>query len=181
MAPEDVTKNAIDAQIHVIRGASVILDSDLADLYGVSVKALLQAVRRNRKRFPPDFMFPISAQEVTRLRSQIVTSKAPEGRGGRRYQVQAFTEQGVAMLSSVLRSETAVRVNIEIMRAFVRLRQAALVSEKVMALVEDLSQRVDVHDAVIADIVESIRQMVDGRGISRARPIGFTADIEGKD
>ena len=130
-----------------------MLDSDLAALYGVSTGVLLQAVRRNRKRFPADFIFPITAQEVARLRSQIVISKRAEGRGGRRYQVHAFTEQGVAMLSSVLRSETAVRVNIEIMRAFVRLRRAALVSGQVLALVEDLSKRVDVHDAVIADIV----------------------------
>ena len=82
------------------------------------------------------------------------------------------------MLSSVLRSDTAVRVNIEIMRAFVRLRRAAIVSEKVMALVEDLSKRVEVHDAVITDIVESIRQIVEGAGTSRTRPIGFTADLE---
>lgn len=155
-----------------------MLDSDLANLYEVSVKALLQAVRRNRKRFPADFMFPLSAQEVARLRSQFVTSKVREGRGGRRYQVHAFTEQGVAMLSSVLRSETAVRVNIDIMRAFVRLRRAAIVSGQVMALVEDLSKRVDAHDAVIADIVESIRQVVEGPGGHRARPIGFTADLE---
>ncbi len=138
-----------------------MLDSDLAALYAVTVKALLQAVRRNRRRFPSDFMFPLTNQEVANLRSQIVTSKLTEKRGGRRYQVHAFTEQGVAMLSSVLRSETAVRVNIEIMRAFVRLRRAAIVSAQVMALVEDLSKRVDVHDAVITDIVESIRQMRD--------------------
>ena len=165
----------------MIRGVSVMLDFHLANLYGVSVKVLLQAVRRNRKRFPPDFMFPLSAQEVTRLRSQIVTSNSTEKRGGRRYQICAFTEQGVAMLSSVLRSDTAVRVNIEIMRAFVRLRRAAIVSGQVMALVEDLSKRVDVHDAVITDIVESIRQIVEGPGSSRARPIGFTADLERED
>ena len=158
-----------------------MLDLDLASLYGVPVKALLQAVRRNRKRFPSDFLFPVPSQELTRLRSQIVTSKLTERRGGRRYQVHAFTEQGVAMLSSVLRSETAVRVNIEIMRAFVRLRRAAIVSGQVMALVEDLSKRVDVHDAVITDIVESIRQIVEGPGSGRSRPIGFTADVERED
>jgi len=94
----------------------------------------------SRKRFPADFMFSLSPQEVARLRSQIVISKGREKRGGRRYQTQAFTEQGVAMLSSVLRSDTAVRVNIQIMRAFVRLRRAAIVSVQVMALVEDLSK-----------------------------------------
>ena len=177
MASEAVTRSAIDAQIHVIRGMSVILDIDLAALYRVSPGALLQAVRRNRNRFPPDFLFQLNNQELALLKSQSVISN-PGGRGGRRHRNWAFTEQGVAMLSSVLRSDTAVRVNIEIMRAFVRLRRAAIVSEKVMALVEDLSKRVDVHDAVITDIVESIRQMVEGRGSGRARPIGFTADLE---
>jgi hypothetical protein len=153
---------------------------DLAVLFGVTPGALLQGVRRNRLRFPPDFLFQLTNQEVARLKSQSVISNAA-GRGGRRHRNWAFTEQGVAMLSSVLRSETAVRVNIEIMRAFVRLRRAAIVSEKVMALVEDLSNRVDVHDAVIMDIVESIRQMVEGPGKRRARPIGFTADLERED
>jgi hypothetical protein len=178
MDPSETQPAAIDSRIHVIRGVSVMLDFDLADLYGVATGVLLQAVRRNRKRFPADFMFSLSAQEVTRLRSQIVISKTDERRGGRRYQLHAFTEQGVAMLSSVLRSDTAVRVNIQIMRAFVRLRRAAIVSSQVMALVEDLSKRVDVHDAVIADIVESIRRMVETPGADRSRPIGFTADIE---
>lgn len=114
---------------------------DLAVLYGVSTKALLQAIRRNRNRFPSDFMFHLTNQEVTNLRSQIVTSSLARGYGGRRYRPSVFTEQGVAMLSSVLRSETAVRVNIEIMRAFVRLRSAAIVSAQVVALIEDLSNR----------------------------------------
>lgn len=158
----------------------MVLDSDLADLYGVSTKALLQAVRRNRNRFPADFLFQLTNQEVTNLRSQTVTSSLARAYGGRRYRPWAFTEQGVAMLSSVLRSETAVRVNIEIMRAFVRLRSAAIVSAQVMALVEDLSKRVDAHDTVIADIVESIRQMVLEPATGVSRPIGFTADLEGK-
>ena len=177
MVSEDVTKTAIEGRIHAIRGLSVILDTDLAALYRVTPGALLQAVRRNRNRFPPDFIFQLTIQEFARLKSQSVISNPP-GRGGRRHRNWAFTEQGVAMLSSVLRSDTAVRVNIEIMRAFVRLRRAAIVSEKVMALVEDLSKRVEVHDAVITDIVESIRQIVEGPGASRTRPIGFTADLE---
>ncbi len=178
MVSKQGSETGIDVQIRIIRGLSVMLDFDLAHLYGVTTGGLLQAVRRNRKRFPSDFLFSLTAHEVTALRSQIVISKSTERRGGRRYQVHAFTEQGVAMLSSVLRSETAVRVNIEIMRAFVRLRRAALVSSQVMALVEDLSKRVDLHDAVITDIVESIRQLVEGKGNPRSRPIGFTADID---
>jgi hypothetical protein len=181
MSQESSPSEAIDHRIKLVRGQCVMLDSDLAELYGVSTKVLLQAVRRNRKRFPRDFLFPLSPQELTRLRSQIVTSNIIEGRGGRRYQTYAFTEQGVAMLSSVLRSDTAVRVNIEIMRAFVRLRRAAMVSSQLMSLVEDLSKRVDTHDAVISDIVESIRQIVDPPARGRTRPIGFTADLEPPD
>jgi hypothetical protein len=133
------------------------------------------------KPLPADFMFQLSNQEVAILRSQIVTSGLQRGYGGRRYLPWAFTEQGVAMLSSVLRSDTAVRVNIEIMRAFVRLRRAAMVSSQLMALVEDLSKRVDAHDAVISDIVESIRQIMEPPVQGRIRPIGFTADLEAKD
>jgi len=155
-----------------------MLDSDLAALYGVATGVLLQAVRRNRKRFPSDFMFALTDQEFTNLRSQIVISSLSRTYGGRRYRPWVFTEQGVAMLSSVLRSDTAVRVNIQIMRAFVRLRRAAVASDKVMALVEDLSKRVDAHEGVIADIVESIRQMVEAPAQGGSRPIGFTADLE---
>ena len=178
MSHLDQASGTIDTRIFMVRGLSVMLDVDLASLYGVPVKALLQAVRRNEKRFPADFMFQLINQEVANLRSQTVTSSLARGYGGRRYQVRAFTEQGVAMLSSVLRSDAAVQVNIDIMRAFVRLRRAAIVSSQLMALVEDLSKRVDVHDAVIADIVESIRQMVEAPERGRSRPIGFTADLE---
>ena len=171
----------IEQHIRVVRGQSVLLDVELAELYGVRPSALIQAVRRNQSRFPKDFMFQLADQELANLKSQSVISSLRKGHGGRRHRNWAFTEQGVAMLSSVLRSETAVRVNIEIMRAFVRLRRAAVVSNKVMALVEDLSKRVDAQDAVIADIVQSIRQLIDSPGEDRSRPIGFTADIEGPD
>jgi hypothetical protein len=117
----------LETRIFTIRGLSVLLDSDLAELYGVDTKALLQAMRRNADRFPQDFVFSLTEQEVEVLRSQIVTSKPADERGGRRYTRYAFTEQGVAMLSSVLRSATAVQVNIAIMRAFVRLRRASLI------------------------------------------------------
>jgi len=111
----------IERCIHLIRGQRIMLDADLAPLYGVSTRVLTQAVRRNRERFPGDFLFQLVADEVTILRSQTVISSL--GHGGRRYRPYAFTEQGIAMLSSVLRSRRAIRVNVEIMRAFVRLRR----------------------------------------------------------
>src|SRR3989339_479095 len=111
----------VERKIYLIRGHKVMLDSDLAELYEVKTKALMQAVKRNLGRFPLDFMFQLNNQEVMTLRSQFVTSKS--GKGGRRYTPYVFTEQGVAMLSSVLNSERAVHVNIAIMRAFVQMRK----------------------------------------------------------
>jgi hypothetical protein len=119
-----------------------------------------------------------SVQQKSFTHPQFVTSSLARGHGGRRYSTWAFTEQGVAMLSSVLKSKTAVDVNIEIMRAFVRLRRAALASQQLMPLIEDLAKRVDTHDAVIADLVHSIREIVEGPRKSKSRPIGFTVDIE---
>src|SRR5262245_27237112 len=123
---------AIEGRILTARGRKVLLDSDLAALYGVPTKRLLEALRRNRARFPKDFVFQLSNQEVRNLRSRSATSSS---HGGRRFRPFVFTEQGVAMLSSVLRSPAAIAVNIEIMRAFVRLRRAALVSEQVVGLI----------------------------------------------
>jgi hypothetical protein len=117
-----VSVDRIEKSIFVIRGQKVMLDRDLAELYGVPTKVLKQAVKRNIDRFPLDFMFVLTRQQVTDLRSQIVTSSSPKW-GGARYEPMAFTEQGVAMLSSVLRTKRAVQVNIEIMRAFVRIRE----------------------------------------------------------
>ena len=118
-----VAAPAIEKRIYVIRERQVMLDEDLADLYGVETKRLIEQVKRNHERFPVDFMFQLGREEAAALRSQIATSNV--GRGGRRYAPYVFTEQGVAMLSSVLRSKTAVAVNIEIMRAFVELRRVA--------------------------------------------------------
>jgi hypothetical protein len=181
MASRTAASSGIESCIFQVRGMSVMLDTDLAALYEVTTGALLQAMKRNQKWFPRDFVFQLTNQELTNLRSQFVISSLERSYGGRRYGQWAFTEQGVAMLSSILRSDTAVRVNIEIMRAFVRLRRAAVVSSQLMALVEDLSKRVDTHDAVIADIVESIRQMVDPPEHGRTRPIGFTVDLDKPD
>ena len=131
-----------------------MLDADLAELYGVETRALLQAVSRNQKRFPEDFMFQMSKEEYELLRSQIVISK--KGRGGRRYLPYAFTEQGVAMLSSVLRSERAVQVNIEIMRAFVRLRELVATHKELARKLEALEKRYDSQFRVVFDAIREL-------------------------
>ena len=148
-----------------------MLDSDLAELYGVETKNLNKAVKRNLDRFPADFMFQLTAEEAEDLRFQIGTSK-PAGRGGRRYLPNAFTEQGVAMLSSVLRSQRAVQVNIAIMRAFVRLREM-LSSHK------DLARRLDElernYDEKFRVVFEAIRQLMAPPPAPKRRRIGFAA------
>ena len=158
----------IDQRILIIRGQKVLLDSVLADLYGVETKVLLQAVKRNIDRFPEDFMFTLTKQEFNHLRSQIVTSS----RGGRRTPPHAFTEQGVAMLSSVLRSKQAVQVNIEIMRAFVRLRQMLAENSELTARLEQLEQRYDEQFKVVFD---AIRELMKPEEPSK-RPIGYIWD-----
>jgi methyl-accepting chemotaxis protein len=174
--PTAIAIAEVSAQILRIRGLAILLDARLATLYLISPSALMQAVRRNADRFPSDFMFQITNQELTALKSQFVISKPSHGRGGRRALPYAFTEQGVAMLSSVLRSTVAVQVNIEIMRAFVRLRRASLVSRELMKLIEDLSTRVDSHDSTISELVEAIQQLTASPSVPRTLPIGFTAD-----
>ncbi len=155
--------------IHSIRGERVMLDADLAELYGVETKVLLQAVKRNLERFPPDFMFQLTKQEFNDLRSQIVTSRW----GGRRYPPYAFSEHGVAMLSSVLRSPQAIAVNIEIVRAFVRMRKLSFASEELARNIDELDRRVSKHDKAIAEIIEAIRQLMAPPPPGSSRPIGF--------
>ncbi len=145
-----------------------MLDKDLADLYQVETKALVQAVQRNRKRFPPDFMFQLSFQEFTALRSQIVTSK---GRGGRRTPPYAFTEHGVAMLSSVLRSERAMEINIEIIRAFVKLRQLVASNADLANRLNHLEQKYDSQFKVVFDAIR--RLMSETTQVPPKRRIGF--------
>ncbi len=135
-----------------------MLDADLAMLYGVPTKVLNQAVRRNRARFPEDFMFQLTREEVANLRSQIVTSSFG-GYGGRRYPPYAFTEQGVAMLSSVLNSERAVAVNILIMRTFVRLRAALGESAELRKQLVELERRIDEHGEVLGDVIAAIEAL----------------------
>ncbi len=142
----------IVSRVFVIRGENVMLDSDLAELYGVTTSALNQQVRRNPRRFPSDFAFQLTKDEFDCLISQTVTSKP--GRGGRRKAPWAFTEQGVAMLSSVLRSDRAADVNVAIMRAFVRLR-------KVLATNEELARKVEQHDKEIGVLFEHVQHLLE--------------------
>jgi hypothetical protein len=168
----------ISQSILILRGHKVLLDADLAQLYGVATKVLVQAVKRNIERFPEDFMLRLAAEEWQLLRSRIVTSNP--GRGGRRYSPYAFTEQGVAMLSSVLSSPQAIAVNIQIMRAFVHLREL-LTSNKELArqfaaLESRLNQKIADHDDAIAAILSAIRELMNPPA-TKPRGIGFTAKI----
>jgi len=148
----------IERIIYLIRGEKVMLDSDLAELYGVETKILNKAVKRNLERFPKDFMFQLNYQEVARLRFQNGTSKT--GRGGSRYLPYVFTEQGVAMLSGVLTSPRAVKVNVEIMRAFVRLREVMASSKEFARRMEELERRIASHDENIRTLFQAIRQLM---------------------
>lgn len=156
----------IEKAILLIRGQKVMLDADLAELYGVETRVLVQAVKRNIERFPEDFMFQLSQEEFTILRSQIVTSS---DWGGRRYPPYAFTEQGVAMLSSVLRSQRAIQVNIEIMRAFIRLRQMLASHVELARKLDALEKK---YDAQFKQVFEAIRRLMAPTEPKR-RPIGF--------
>jgi hypothetical protein len=178
MASKVLAVPPAESRIRTLRGQAVLLDADIAALYGVATRVLIQAVRRNRARFPPDFMFQLSNQELTNLRSQSVISSFGSFYGGRRYLPYAFTEQGVAMLSSVLRSSAAMVVNIEIMRAFVRLRRASVVSQQLINVVNELAKRVDIHDSAIKDLIETISRLV-AAPTGKKRPIGFTAEWRG--
>jgi len=149
-----VTADTIERKIYLIRGQKVMLDSDLAELYGVATKTLVQAVKRNINRFPLDFMFSLKDQEVAVLRSQIVTSSLKHG--GRRYNPYAFTEQGVAMLSSVLNSERAVEVNIQIIRVFVKLREMIAAHKDLGKKLEELEKKYDSQFRVVFDAIRAL-------------------------
>jgi len=164
----------IEASILLVRGHRVLLDEDLARLYGVEVKALNQAVRRNASRFPDDFLIRLTPEEVGRLRSQTVTLETGRGRH-RKYAPWAFTEQGVAMLSSVLRSPRAILVNIEIMRAFVRLRQMLASNAELARKLAELESR---YDARFKVVFEAIRGLMSAE-TKPGRRIGFAPWGEG--
>jgi len=153
-----VSIQLIERRIYLIRGQKVLIDFDLADLYGVSTKQLNQQVSRNKKRFPEDFMFRLTKEEADALRSQFVTSNT--GRGGRRYLPYAFTEQGVAMLSSVLNSENseqAIEVNIMIMRAFVKLRQTLESNEELNRKFAAVIRKLSTHEKYFRVVFDELK------------------------
>jgi len=147
-----VPMERIASKIYFIRGIKVMLDRDLAELYDVETKALKQAVRRNIDRFPEDFMFELSKEEFKNLRSQIVTSSW----GGLRYLPMAFSEQGVAMLSSVLKSNRAIHVNIQIMRAFTKLREMLSTHEDLKKKIEDMKKKYDQQFQIVFDAIKQL-------------------------
>ncbi|MGB2622186.1 MAG: ORF6N domain-containing protein [Candidatus Acidiferrum sp.] len=162
----------ISQKIFFVRGSRIMLDADLARLYGVATKNLNKAVKRNASRFPSDFMFQLSPKDLQSLRFQTGTSNPV--RGGRRYAPYAFTEQGVAMLSSVLRSSRAVQVNVAIMRTFVSLREMLATHEELRRKIDAMEKR---YDARFQAVFETIRQMLE-TPVRVKKAIGFHARLE---
>jgi len=175
--PIIIAEEAVISKIYVIRGQKVMLDRDLAELYGVETKALKQAVRRNIDRFPPDFMFEMAEEELDTWRSQFVTSK--EDRQGLRYAPFCFTEQGVTMLSCILNSERAISINILIIRVFTRLREMVLTHKDFLIKLEQIEKamlqqdsRTNKHEEEIKLILEALKELLNPPTEPRPR-IGF--------
>jgi hypothetical protein len=171
MKSNEVVLSDIESKIYLIRGQKVMLDEDLAELYQVPTKRLNEQVRRNLERFPPDFMFILTEQEVGRLRSQFATSKM--GRGGRRYAPLVFTEQGIAMLSSVLGSKQAIDVNIAIMRTFVRLREVLSSDRKLEKKITELESRFEGKFKIVFD---AIKKLMTSPPVQHKRIIGLARE-----
>ena len=157
-------------RIFLIRGHKVMIDRDLAEMYGVETKVLKQAVRRNISRFPEDFMFEMTTEELSNWRSQNVTSNSDKM--GLRYPPFCFTEQGVAMLSSVLNSETAIQVNIQIIRVFSRMKQLLMDNKDLLLKMEQLEKVVSKHDKEILAIFNAVKKLIEQPAKPR-NPIGF--------
>lgn len=161
---------SVESRIRVLRNHKVILDTDLAELYGVPVRHLNQQIKRNQQRFPADFMFQLTPAEHAALRSQFVTSKT--GRGGRRYAPYAFTEHGAIMAATVLNSEQAVEMSVFVVRAFVRLREMLANNHELALKIDELEQRLDTHDTSIQDLIEAIKELM-APDPATGRKIGF--------
>jgi hypothetical protein len=167
----------VENAIHLVRGHRVMLDSDLAAMYGVTTKRLNERLRRNRNRFPSDFAFQLTREEFTNLRSQIATSSlrsqsATSRHGGRRYRPWVFTEHGAIMLASVLDSEVAIDASVRVVRAFVRLREIISANAELAAKFAQLERRLDSHDGAIAQLFAAIRQLL-APPPEKKREIGF--------
>jgi phage regulator Rha-like protein len=160
----------VESRILILRHHRVILDSDLAELYGVTVRQLNQQVKRNRERFPADFMFQLTAKEGQILRSQIVISS--QKHGGRRYLPYAFTEHGAIMAATVLNSKRAIEMSVFVVRAFVRMREMLLKNRQLAAKINELDRRLDTHDTAIQDLIDAIKELMAPEKASKRR-IGF--------
>jgi len=169
----NVATDEITRRIRVLRGQKVIFDADLASLYGVETRVLVQAVKRNLERFPADFIFQPSNQELAALRSQSVISRARPGHGGRRYAPYAFTEHGALMAATILNSPRAVEMSIYVVRAFVRLRELITANRALARKLEELERRLDDHDQTIMEILQAIRQLMAPLPAGPKRKIGF--------
>ena len=166
----------VGSKILVLRNQKVILDTDLAELYGVPVKRLNEQLKRNPQRFPPDFLFRLTRAEYQNLRSQNATSSSAHG--GRRYLPHAFTEHGAIMAATVLNSKRAIETSIFVVRAFVQMRQAVIVNQHVVSKLAELEARLDSHDVEIQELVEAINELMAPLPASNRR-IGFeTPDPE---
>ena len=167
----EIAEQVIIDRVHIIRGMKVMLDRNLAEMYSVPTSALNQAVKRNNKRFPSDFMFQLTIVEFESLISQNVISKI-QGRGGIRKLPYAFTEQGVAMLSSVLNSETAIQVNIRIIRVFTKMKQLLLDNKDLYLKIEKIENKLTAHDEDIQNIFVILKKLLQPTPIKR-KAIGF--------
>ncbi|PYY11999.1 MAG: DNA-binding protein [Acidobacteria bacterium] len=163
-----VPLEVIERRIYLMREHKVMLDSDLAELYEVTTKRLNEQVKRNRGRFPADFMFQLNLDESRHLRSQIATSKT--GRGGRRYQPYVFTEHGALMLASVLNSEAAIHASIQIVRTFIRLRELLATHRELARKLEQMEKK---YDSQFKAIFEVIEQLMESPEDPERKPIGF--------
>ncbi len=175
-SPAVLPVERIESRIVIMRGQKVMLDADLAELYGVPTKRFNEQVRRNIERFPPDFMFQLTDQEVASLRSQFATSSSATGErgwGGRRYTPRAFTEHGAIMAATILNSRHAIEVSVYVVRAFVRLRELAVANKALAKKLDELERRVAHHDEAITGIVKAIRELATPPEPSKKRQIGF--------
>jgi len=166
----------IESRIFLVRGQKVVLDADLAELYGVATRRLNEQVRRNLARFPKDFMFQLTNHEVAVLRSQFATSRPHAGRagwGGQRYAPLAFTEHGALMAATVLSSARAIEMSLYIVRAFVRLREMVAANRHLAAKLDELERRLDTHDQAISEIIQAIRELTAPPAPAKSRRIGF--------